>query len=131
MRLNAKARRRWFGGLCLLTAVGMLVTGETVLQDRLSPVGFLLYWIGCFVVTALAAKAALLDAAHVRAESRAEQRVLFEDAADRTHRSISKTTCREIRLVSRPDGMPSTANFYLAQTELAPLQDQEVLVRNF
>ena len=83
MRLNAKARRRWFGGLCLLTAVGMLVTGETVLQDRLSPVGFLLYWIGCFVVTALAAKAALLDAAHVRAESRAEQRVLFEETLHR------------------------------------------------
>ncbi len=79
MSVKAKTRRRWFGALCLLTAVGMLVAGETVLKGRLSPVGFLLYWIGCFVVTALAATAALLDAARVRAESRHEQRVLFEE----------------------------------------------------
>lgn len=83
MSLNAKARRRWFGALCLLTAVGMLVAGETVFKDRLSPVGFLLYWIGCFVVTALAATAALLDATRVRAESRHEQRALFEDTLRR------------------------------------------------
>jgi hypothetical protein len=79
MSLKAKARRRWFGGLSLLAAVGMLVAGETVLKGRLSPVAFLLYWAGCFIVTALAAMAALLDAARVRAESRQEQRVLFEE----------------------------------------------------
>ena len=37
---------------------------------------------------------------------------------------------REIRLASRPKGMPTAANFALARTELEPLQDQEVLVRN-
>ena len=37
---------------------------------------------------------------------------------------------REIRLISRPNGLPSAANFTLAQTELGPLQDQQVLVRN-
>ena len=37
---------------------------------------------------------------------------------------------REIRLASRPSGLPTAANFTLAQTELEPLQDQEVLVRN-
>lgn len=37
---------------------------------------------------------------------------------------------QEIRLASRPDGMPTAANFTLAQTKLAPLQDQEVLIRN-
>jgi NADPH-dependent curcumin reductase CurA len=36
----------------------------------------------------------------------------------------------EIRLVSRPNGLPTAANFTLARTELEPLQDQEVLVRN-
>ena len=41
-----------------------------------------------------------------------------------------KTANREIRLASRPSGMPTAANFTLARTELAPLQDQEVLVRN-
>jgi len=37
---------------------------------------------------------------------------------------------REIRLASRPKGIPTAANFTLARTELKPLQDQEVLVRN-
>jgi NADPH-dependent curcumin reductase CurA len=37
---------------------------------------------------------------------------------------------REIRLVSRPSGLPTAANFTLAQVELPPLPDQQVLVRN-
>ena len=37
---------------------------------------------------------------------------------------------REIRLASRPNGLPTAANFTLAQTELEPLQDRKVLVRN-
>jgi NADPH-dependent curcumin reductase CurA len=37
---------------------------------------------------------------------------------------------REIRLVSHPTGMPTPANFTLAQTELKPLQEGQVLVRN-
>jgi NADPH-dependent curcumin reductase CurA len=36
----------------------------------------------------------------------------------------------EIRLASRPSGTPTAANFALVQTELEPLQDQQVLVRN-
>ena len=43
---------------------------------------------------------------------------------------MSKTVSREIRLASRPVGMPTAANFTLAQTELGPLPDQQVLVRN-
>jgi len=39
-------------------------------------------------------------------------------------------TSREIRLASRPKGMPTPDNFVLAETELAPLRDQQVLVRN-
>jgi NADPH-dependent curcumin reductase CurA len=37
---------------------------------------------------------------------------------------------REIRLASRPNGLPTAANFTLARTDLEPLQDQQVLVRN-
>ncbi len=37
---------------------------------------------------------------------------------------------REIRLVSRPHGIPTVENFTLVETGLAPLQDQQVLVRN-
>lgn len=43
---------------------------------------------------------------------------------------MSNTTSREIRLASRPNGIPTAENFTLARTELAPLQDQQVLVRN-
>ena len=37
---------------------------------------------------------------------------------------------QEIRLASRPGGMPTAANFSLARTEIQPLPDQKVLVRN-
>jgi NADPH-dependent curcumin reductase CurA len=43
---------------------------------------------------------------------------------------MSKIESREIRLASRPQGMPTAANFTRAQIELKPLQDQQVLVRN-
>ena len=43
---------------------------------------------------------------------------------------MSKMTSREIRLATRPNGMPTAANFTLAQIELAPLPDQQVQVRN-
>ena len=43
---------------------------------------------------------------------------------------MSNTTSREIRLASRPKGVPTAENFILARTELVPLQDQQVMVRN-
>jgi len=43
---------------------------------------------------------------------------------------MTKITSREIRLVSRPRGMLNADNFSLVRTELEPLQDQQVLVRN-
>ena len=43
---------------------------------------------------------------------------------------MPKTASREVRLASRPNGMPTPANFTLTQTELAPLLDGQVLVRN-
>jgi hypothetical protein len=43
---------------------------------------------------------------------------------------MSKIESREIRLASRPSGIPTAANFARAQIELKPLQRQQVLVRN-
>ena len=37
---------------------------------------------------------------------------------------------REIHLVSRPKGIPVASNFTMVQSMLAPLNDQEVMVRN-
>lgn len=39
-------------------------------------------------------------------------------------------TTREVRLASRPTGVPTASNFIVAETTLAPLQDGQVLVRN-
>ena len=43
---------------------------------------------------------------------------------------MTQIKSREIQLVSRPKGIPTAANFTLMHTTLAPLQEQEVLVRN-
>jgi NADPH-dependent curcumin reductase CurA len=43
---------------------------------------------------------------------------------------MTDTIGREIHLVSHPTGMPTPANFALAETKLEPLQDGQVLVRN-
>ena len=43
---------------------------------------------------------------------------------------MSEKNNREVRLISRPKGMPTAADFELAETRLAPLEDQQVLVRN-
>ncbi len=43
---------------------------------------------------------------------------------------MSKFSSREIRLASRPDGVPTAANFTLAHAKLGELQEGQVLVRN-
>ena len=43
---------------------------------------------------------------------------------------MSTLTSREIRLASRPDGLPTAANFLLASLPLRPLEQGEVLVKN-
>jgi NADPH-dependent curcumin reductase CurA len=43
---------------------------------------------------------------------------------------VANIMSREIRLISHPTGMPTPANFALAQTQLEPLQDGQILVRN-
>jgi NADPH-dependent curcumin reductase CurA len=43
---------------------------------------------------------------------------------------MSTTTSREIRLASRPSGIPAADNFTIAETTLAPLEKGQVMVRN-
>lgn len=58
----------------------MLIAGETVLTSVLAGNAVLLivYWMTCFLLAALAAGAAIIDAARVRLDSREEQRSLLE-----------------------------------------------------
>src|SRR6476469_6156409 len=43
---------------------------------------------------------------------------------------MTEIVSSEIQLVSRPQGMPTSDNFAIAETKLEPLQDGQVLVRN-
>ena len=43
---------------------------------------------------------------------------------------MNKTLSREIRLASRPLGLPTQDNFTLAERELEPIGEGQVLVRN-
>ena len=78
MALDATARRRWFGALVLLAALGMLIGGETILKGKLANLGFILYWLSCFGLTGLAILIAFLDARALQRRTRQEQRELFE-----------------------------------------------------
>ena len=82
MRENprSRTRRRRFGSVCIGMAILLLLAGETVLRAALANniVLFAAYWMACFILTALAAGAAIIDAARVRLESREEQRSLLE-----------------------------------------------------
>jgi len=84
-------RRRWFGGICLLAAVGMVVADELGLKGRLGPAAFLGYWLVCFLFTLLAIRAALAEMRSVRRRIRDEHKGLFEE----TLREISRE--REVR----------------------------------
>lgn len=74
-----KNRRRRFGLICIALAVIMLIAGETVLKSRLTGGLLLCYWMGCFVLTVVAAGVAILDAARMRSELREQQRSLIEE----------------------------------------------------
>jgi hypothetical protein len=76
--LRTRTRRRRFGVICLALAILMLLAGETLLKSQLAGVGLIVYWIVCLVLTALAAGAAIVDAARVGRESREAQRSLLE-----------------------------------------------------
>ena len=78
MGLDATTRRRWLGILVLITALGMLIAGETVLQGRLQNVTFVCYWLLCLVLTSAAIMIAFLDARALRRQTRDEARDLLQ-----------------------------------------------------
>lgn len=78
MGLNATARRRWFGALVLLAALGMLIAGETVLEGRFEGLGWLVYWLLCLGLTGLAVLVALADVRALRRQIHREERDLLQ-----------------------------------------------------
>jgi len=79
MELTATARRRWFGALALLSALVMLIAGQTVLKGGLGDMAFLVYWLACFGFTGLALLMALIDMRAVQNRTRQEQKKLIEN----------------------------------------------------
>ena len=60
----------------------MVVAGQTVLKSRLQDVGFLVYWLICFLLTGLAIFVALIDARALRQRTRSEARNLLQSTLD-------------------------------------------------
>lgn len=77
---TAQAWRRWFGLFFLAVSFGMLVWGQTFLQDRLAGASYLLYWSVCFFFTFLAVTTALLDILLVRRQTRIDRKELLKRA---------------------------------------------------
>lgn len=75
---SSRINRRALGALFLLVAITQLILGFSVLRDRFSPAGTLLYWTGCMLATLGAILSALFDALHNLHESRRERRALLE-----------------------------------------------------
>lgn len=66
------------GMIFLGVALLMLILGETVLRQSLGKMAFVVYWMGCFIFTALAILFSFLDVAGVQRRARAQQRELLE-----------------------------------------------------
>ena len=79
MGLEPVIKRRLLGALFLVAAIAMLIAGQTILQGRLSPGGFLLYWLVCFVFTCVAIVIAFRDMRDLQKRVQREHRVLLDD----------------------------------------------------
>jgi hypothetical protein len=87
MANSADALRRWLGAFCLAVAAGMLIWGHTVLLPYLNGIGFIVYWLVCFLFTIASIFIALLDVRAVRRRIRNEQAELVQ----RTLKEIEQT----------------------------------------
>ena len=72
--------RRWLGMLFLTLAAGMLIWGHTILASYLKGIGFLIYWMVCFLFTIASIAIALLDVRAVLRNIRSERMALLRRA---------------------------------------------------
>ena len=78
MGFDATARRRWFGGVALGSALAMLICGQTILHDRLKEFTFIFYWLICFGLVGLAAIVAVRDLRELQRRAHQQERDLLE-----------------------------------------------------
>ena len=60
----------------------MLICGETLLKSSLAGTAYLIYWLICFGLTAIAIVVAFLDLRALQQRIRDEHRTLFETTLD-------------------------------------------------
>src|SRR5436190_8102059 len=78
MGQNVGGAIRWVGGIALVGALIMLILGQTVLEGRLRALGFLTYWVVCFLLLGVAVVSALRDFRGLQYRMRQEQRSLLD-----------------------------------------------------
>lgn len=83
IRHKSDRRRRWFGLLYLLIAGIMLLWGVSWLEPYLVGWKFLVYWLGCFLVTMMAILVALLDMWIIRIRARQQRHAASQGAIKR------------------------------------------------
>ncbi len=79
----ADKRRRWFGLFYLISALGMFIWGQTILEPHLTGLLYIIYWLIVFGLTILAMLTAALDIWIVRIRQRRSER----EAAQETFKS--------------------------------------------
>ena len=90
MGADVTTRRRIIGAIFLLIALGMLIAGDTLLKAILKDIGYLVYWLVCFVFTGLAILVAYLDVRALQQRSRREARDLFQSTLGQIETDMSK-----------------------------------------
>jgi hypothetical protein len=90
MNNSVDAFRRWLGMFCLAVASGMLIWGHTILEAHLKDLGFLIYWIICFLFTFASIVIALLDVHAMLHSIRKERLELFRHALKDIKRGVAK-----------------------------------------
>ena len=78
MVMEPATRRRILGTFCLLAALFMLVSGETLFKNKLSLIGYLIYWLCCLAFTIAAIIIAFRDVRAIGRSVRKDHRELFD-----------------------------------------------------
>jgi hypothetical protein len=99
MGIDRVIRRRLIGAVFILLALAMLICGQTILPGRLTPAGFLIYWLICLVFTCAAIVIAFRDARDLQQKVQREHRSLLDD----TLRTI-ETEARQKKRAVRNNG---------------------------
>jgi hypothetical protein len=78
MLTAADANRRSLGLFFLLLACVLVIWGQTLLKPYLGGLGFMIYWLACFLCLGVAIAVALLDILILRRRIRVQQEELIK-----------------------------------------------------